>query len=61
MAPAAARCPGRRQAVDDRAGSLGLEDFDSALRKHKAGETVSVVVLRNGKEVTLQVTLGDPR
>ena len=39
----------------------GLEDFDSALRKHKAGETVSVVVLRNGKEVTLQVTLGDPR
>ena len=39
----------------------GLEDFDSALRKHKAGETVEVVVLRNGKEVTLAVTLGDPR
>ena len=39
----------------------GLEDFDSALRKHKAGETVPVVVRRNGKEVTLSVTLGDPR
>ena len=39
----------------------GLEDFDSALRKHKAGETVEVVVLRNGKELTLAVTLGDPR
>jgi len=39
----------------------GLEDFDSALRKHKAGETVEVVVLRKGKEVTLAVTLGDPR
>ncbi|MBT6054689.1 MAG: PDZ domain-containing protein, partial [Planctomycetaceae bacterium] len=39
----------------------GLEDFDSALRKHKAGETVEVIVLRKGKEVTLAVTLGDPR
>ncbi len=39
----------------------GLEDFDSALRKHKAGETVPVVVLRNDKEVRLRVTLGDPR
>ncbi len=39
----------------------GLEDFDSALRKHKAGETVPVVVRRDGRDVTLQVTLGDPR
>ena len=39
----------------------GLEDFDSALRKHKAGETVPVVVRRDGNDVTLQVTLGDPR
>ncbi|MFM8892992.1 MAG: M28 family peptidase, partial [Planctomycetia bacterium] len=33
----------------------GLEDFDSALRKHKGGETVPVVVMREGAEVTLQV------
>jgi hypothetical protein len=39
----------------------GLEDFDSALRKHKGGETVPVVVLRDGVEVTLQVTLGPPK
>ena len=39
----------------------GLEDFDSALRKHKGGETVPVVVVRDGAEVTLQVTLGQPR
>jgi hypothetical protein len=39
----------------------GLEDFDSALRKHKGGETVPVVVMRDGKEVTLQVVLGAPR
>jgi len=39
----------------------GLEDFDSALRKHKGGETVKVVVMRSGGEVTLEVTLGQPR
>jgi len=39
----------------------GLEDFDSALRKHKGGDTVPVVVLRDGTEVTLQVTLGPPK
>jgi hypothetical protein len=39
----------------------GLEDFDSALRKHKGGETVPVVVLRDGTEVTLQITLDPPK
>ena len=38
-----------------------LEDFDSALRKYKSGDTVKVVVLRDGKEVTLEVTLDPPR
>lgn len=38
-----------------------LEDFDSALRKFKGGDTVDVVVLRDGKELTLRVTLGAPR
>jgi hypothetical protein len=39
----------------------GLEDFDSALRKHKGGETVPVVVMRDGAEVTLQITLDPPK
>lgn len=39
----------------------GLDDFDSALRKHKGGETVPVVVKRGEQEVTLDVTLGAPR
>ena len=39
----------------------GLDDFDSALRKHKAGESVPVVVRRGDREVTLEVTLGAPR
>ena len=39
----------------------GLDDFDSALRKHKAGDAVPVVVRRDGKDVTLQVVLGAPR
>lgn len=39
----------------------GLEDFDSALRKHKGGDTIPVVVLRAGAEVTLQVTLAAPK
>jgi hypothetical protein len=38
-----------------------LEDFDSALRKYKAGDRVPVVVKRDGKEVTLQVTLAPPK
>jgi hypothetical protein len=38
-----------------------LEDFDSALRKHKGGDTVAVVVVRDGADVTLEVTLGPPR
>ena len=38
-----------------------LEDIDSALRKHKAGDKVAVVVKRNGKELKLEVTLDPPR
>ncbi len=38
-----------------------LDDFDSALRKHKAGETVPVVVLRDGQQQTFEVTLEPPR
>lgn len=38
-----------------------LEDFDSALRKHKGGDTVPVVVVRDGAEVSLDVTLGPPK
>ena len=38
-----------------------LEDFDSALRKYKGGDTVPVVVLRDGEEVTVEVTLDPPR
>lgn len=44
---------------DSRIGSL--EDFDSALRKYKAGDKVEVVVRREGQEVTLTVTLAPPR
>jgi hypothetical protein len=39
----------------------GLDDFDLALRKFKAGEEVTVLVLRDGKEVALKVTLARPR
>ncbi|MBT4694326.1 MAG: M28 family peptidase [Planctomycetaceae bacterium] len=39
----------------------GIEDFDSALRKFKAGDKVAVKVLRGGKELTLTITLGSPR
>ena len=39
----------------------GLEDFDSALRKHKGGETVPVIVLRDGVQVSLDVVLDPPR
>jgi hypothetical protein len=54
-------------AAGDRIVRLGtsavtnLEDFDSALRKHKGGDTVPVVVERDGVEVPLEVTLGAPK
>jgi membrane-associated protease RseP (regulator of RpoE activity) len=35
----------------------GIEDFDSALRKHKPGDKVKVTVMRDGKSVELEVTL----
>lgn len=38
-----------------------LEDFDSALRKYKAGDKVKVAVLRDGQHVDLEVTLDPPR
>lgn len=38
-----------------------LEDFDSALRKHKAGDKVPVVVRRDGAEVKVEVTLEPPK
>ncbi|HEX4129112.1 MAG TPA: M20/M25/M40 family metallo-hydrolase [Pirellulales bacterium] len=44
---------------DSRIGNL--EDFDSALRKHKAGDKVPVIVKRDGTEVTITVTLDPPR
>jgi predicted metalloprotease with PDZ domain len=39
----------------------GLEDIDGALRKYKAGDKVPVVILRDGKEQELTVTLAPPR
>jgi S1-C subfamily serine protease len=39
----------------------GLDDFDLALRKFQAGETVDVVVVRNKQEVTLKITLDPPK
>jgi S1-C subfamily serine protease len=47
------------QLGDSKIGNL--EDFDSALRKYKAGDKVSVVVKRAGKEVKVEVTLDPPR
>ena len=38
-----------------------LEDFDSALRKYKAGDRVPVVVKRGKEQVKLEVTLDPPR
>lgn len=38
-----------------------LEDFDLALRRHMAGETVKVTVVRNGANVEVMVTLEKPR
>ncbi|MBL9123900.1 MAG: M20/M25/M40 family metallo-hydrolase [Planctomycetaceae bacterium] len=39
----------------------GLEDFDSALRKYKGGDSVAVVVQRGNEEVTLTVKLENPK
>jgi hypothetical protein len=44
---------------DSKIGNLA--DFDAALRKYKADDKVPVVVRRNGKELTLPVTLEAPR
>jgi S1-C subfamily serine protease len=44
---------------DNKIGNLA--DFDSALRKYKAGDKAPVVVRRGGKEVKLEVTLEAPR
>jgi hypothetical protein len=38
-----------------------LEDFDSALRKFKAGDKVPIVVKRGAEAVKLEVTLDPPR
>jgi hypothetical protein len=38
-----------------------LEDFDSALRKYKAGDKVAVTAKRGDEEVKLEVTLDPPR
>ena len=38
-----------------------LEDYDSALRKYKAGDKVPVVVRRGKDEVKLEVILAPPR
>ena len=34
-----------------------LRDYAFALRQHKPGDTVKLVVVREGKEVTLEATL----
>ena len=39
----------------------GLDDFDLALRKFKAGEEIEIIVLRNKERVTLKITLGQPK
>jgi len=39
----------------------GLDDFDLALRKFVPGDTVDMTVVRDGKEVTLKVTLEPPK
>jgi len=39
----------------------GLEDIDGALRKFKAGDKVPVIILRDGKEQEVTVTLAPPR
>ena len=39
----------------------GLDDFDQALRRFKAGDEIPVVVVRGGKKVSLKVVLGRPK
>tara|TARA_B100000945_G_C20420504_1_gene617718 strand:+ start:1042 stop:3072 length:2031 start_codon:yes stop_codon:yes gene_type:complete len=39
----------------------GIEDFDSALRKFKAGNKIKVTVLRGTKKIVVELTLGEPR
>ncbi len=39
----------------------GLEDIDGALRKFKAGDKVPMIILRDGKEQEVTVTLAPPR
>jgi hypothetical protein len=38
-----------------------LSDFDLALRKFSAGDTVDVTVMRDGKKVKLKITLSKPK
>jgi hypothetical protein len=45
--------------ADSRIGNL--DDFDSALRKHRGGDRIRVVVGRGGAEQTLEVVLDPPR
>jgi hypothetical protein len=47
------------QLGDSKIGNL--EDFDSALRKYKAGDKVPVIVKRAAEQVKLEVTLDPPR
>lgn len=37
---------------------LGIRDLQAQVRSHQPGETVEVLVLRNGEETTIEVTLG---
>ncbi|HUG20279.1 MAG TPA: M20/M25/M40 family metallo-hydrolase [Planctomycetaceae bacterium] len=39
----------------------GLDDFDLALRRFSAGDEIETIVLREGKEVKLKVTLAHPK
>jgi hypothetical protein len=47
------------QLGDSKIGNL--EDFDSALRKYKAGDKVPVVVKRGSEQIRLEATLDPPR
>jgi S1-C subfamily serine protease len=37
----------------------GLEDFVKAIKAHKAGDKITLQVLRDGKEMEIKVTLGE--
>jgi S1-C subfamily serine protease len=37
---------------------LGFEDLIAQVRAHRPGETIEVLIIRNGEELTLDVTLG---